>query len=278
MNVYPQGQPEENAVPRALDTSEIQRLVNDYRHATRCAMHAGFDGVEVHAAHGYLIDQFLRTGTNQRTDIYGGSPENRCRLLLEVISAVVQEAGSGRVAVRLSPTQPGSAIFFGATDDNELDADGLHATYGLAVRQLNQFPLAYLLLTEPRWHGGKYDDNVEKDPGFNMPATNSTTYRKVFQGVLMAAGGFTPKTSVQSVQSGICDLVAFGRLFISNPDLPARLRVEAQLNRYVRDTFYAYTEEGYIDYPDMAGSIGISGKYDKFDSAIMGGTSTAARL
>merc|ERR1719215_792596 len=119
MNSYPPGDRVPNAEPRALEASELPRLVEDYRHAARCAMRAGFDGVEVHAAHGYLLDQFLRSGTNRREDAYGGSPENRCRLVLEVLEAVAGEVGPGRVAVRLSPTQEGSANFFGAEDDNE---------------------------------------------------------------------------------------------------------------------------------------------------------------
>jgi len=151
-----------------------------------------------------------------------------------------------------------------------MDADGLHATYGHAVRELNRFPLAYLLLTEPRWHGGKYDNDVEKDPGFNMPVTNSNTYRKVYKGVLMAAGGFTPAAAEGVVREGTCDLVAFGRWFIANPDLPARIRAGAPLNRYARDTFYSYEEEGYTDYPDMEGSVGKPGKYATIDPSALG--------
>merc|ERR1712224_1019306 len=173
--------------------------------------------------------------------------------------------GPGRVAVRLSPTQPGSAGFFGAKDTNELDADGRHKTYGHAVRSLNSFPLAYLLLTEPRWAGGKYDNDVEKDPGFNMPITNSNTYRPIYKGVLMAAGGFLPAAAEDSVQNGTLDLVAFGRWFISNPDLPERIRLGKPLNRYVRNTFYSYEAEGYVDYPDLQGNFGVIGKYPLVD-------------
>jgi len=270
LNAYPAGQIVPNAVPRALETDEIPRLVADYRHAARCAMRAGFDGVEVHAAHGYLLDQFLCSGTNRRTDAYGGSHENRCRLLMEVLSVVVEEAGAGRVAVRLSPTQPGAANFFGAEDENIMDANGLHVTYGYIVKRLNDLPLAYVLFTEPRWHGGKYDNDVEKDPGHNMPLTNSLAYRGACRGVLMAAGGFTPASAQAAVGDGFCDLVAFGRWFISNPDLPQRIRAGAPLNRYVRDTFYTYGEEGYTDYPDMAGSIGTAGKYGLVDQGALG--------
>eukprot|EP00812_Abedinium_dasypus_P006385 NODE_1806_length_1059_cov_8.667331.p1 GENE.NODE_1806_length_1059_cov_8.667331~~NODE_1806_length_1059_cov_8.667331.p1 ORF type:complete len:328 (+),score=39.40 NODE_1806_length_1059_cov_8.667331:3-986(+) len=270
LNIFPEGSIGPNTEPRALDEAEIPRLIEDYRHATSCAVRAGFDGVEVHGAHGYLLDQFLRDGTNRRTDRYGGSPENRARLLLEVMDAVVSEMGPGHVAVRLSPTRPGSSIFFSAEDGNVMDADGLHETYGHVVKQLNKLPLAYLLFTEPRWFGGKYDGDVEKDPGFNMPVTNSATYRKAYKGVLMAAGGFTPSTAEQTVRDGTCDVVAFGRFFISNPDLPERLRTGARLNRYDRKTFYTWEAEGYTDYPDLSGKVGALGKYDTLDPLSIG--------
>lgn len=270
VNIFPEGSSGPNAEPRALDEAEIPRLIEDYRHAARCAIRAGFDGVEVHGAHGYLLDQFLRDGTNQRTDKYGGSAENRARLLLEVMDAVVAEMGPGRVAVRLSPTQPGSANFFSAEDGNVMDADGLHETYGHVVKQLNKLPLAYVLLTEPRWFGGKHDGDVEKDPGFNMPVTNSTTYRKAYKGVLMAAGGFTPSAANETVGAGLCDVVAFGRFFISNPDLPERLRTGARLNRYDRRTFYTWEADGYTDYPDLAGKVGVASKYETIDPASIG--------
>ncbi|CAJ1363864.1 unnamed protein product [Effrenium voratum] len=269
-NVYPEGSKGPNAAPRALETAELPRLVADYRHAARCAMRAGFDGVEVHAAHGYLLDQFLRTGTNHRTDRYGGSVENRSRLLLEVVAAVLEEVGVGRVAVRLSPTQPGAFDFFGAGDENHMDADGCNVTYRYVVEQLNAKPLAYLLLTEPRWTGGRQDNDAEKDPGFNMPITNSSTYRKIYKGVLMAAGGFVPSTAAEAVAAGgCCDLVAFGRWFLANPDLPKRIQAGAPLNHYRRATFYTHEEEGYVDYPDLAGSVGQAGKYALIDASAL---------
>eukprot|EP00930_Biecheleria_cincta_P063249 TRINITY_DN48760_c0_g1_i1.p1 TRINITY_DN48760_c0_g1~~TRINITY_DN48760_c0_g1_i1.p1 ORF type:complete len:420 (-),score=69.60 TRINITY_DN48760_c0_g1_i1:15-1274(-) len=275
LNSFPQGPAVPNAAPRALRTDEIPRLVSDYCHAARCAMRAGFDGVEIHSAHGYLLDQFLRDGTNNRTDQYGGSPENRCRLLLEVVEAVSKIVGPGRVAVRLSPTQPGSASFFGAKDTNELDAEGRHKTYALAVRSLNAYPLAYLLFTEPRWAGGKYDNDVEKDPGFNMPITNSNMYRPLYKGILMAAGGFLPASADEAVRQNSVDLVAFGRWFISNPDLPERIRLGKSLNRYVRDTFYSYEVEGYTDYPDLQGTVGVAGKYPLVDLEKLKGSAPA---
>ncbi|CAK9017643.1 unnamed protein product [Durusdinium trenchii] len=275
-NVYPEGRKDLNATPRALETCELERVVSDYRHAARNAMRAGFDGVEVHGAHGYLLDQFLRTGTNKRTDGYGGTPENRCRLLLEVVAAVSEEVGPGRVAVRLSPTQPGAFDFFGASDENQMDADGCNVTYRYAIERLNGLPLAYLLLTEPRWSGGRHDDDAEKDPGFNMPVTNSMTYRKIYKGVLMAAGGFLPSTASEHV--GNCfDLVAFGRWFLANPDLPLRIQVGAPLNHYSRERFYTHEEDGYVDYPDMTGSFGKAGKYSLIDVSLLK-TKPKARL
>ena len=208
------------AVPRELSTADIQRLIQDYTHAAQKAKEAGFDGVEVHAAHGYLIDQFLNNGVNRRTDRYGGSCENRCRLLCEVVEAVLGVWGDGTVGVRVSPHDApnGGNTFYGCTD-SEPDA-----VYSHAIRALNNYPLAYLLVTEPRWVG-KHDGNPEKDPGFRMPLVNLQKYRSLFQGVMIGAGGFTPATSYEAcMEAHGYDAIAFGRWFISNPDLPERLR------------------------------------------------------
>jgi len=199
---------ENHAVPRALREDELDRLKQDYRLAAKRALEAGFDGVELHAAHGYLIDQFIQNGTNRRTDKYGGSVENRCRLLFEVVEALVEVAGPKRVGGRLSPTtidpvtKRQNHLFFAAstTDPDEV--------YGHAVAGMNRFPLAYLFLTEPRWKGLEGDDPT-KDPGLRSPLTNHK-YRKVFKGVLMAGGGFTPKTAAEAVREGHYDLIAFG--------------------------------------------------------------------
>jgi len=231
------------AVPRALETSEIPRLLDDYRHAACNAKAAGFDGVEVHAAHGYLIDQFLSDSTNRRTDRYGGSVENRCRLLFEVVGAVCEVFGKGRVAVRLSPTKKGTIEYFG----NGIASAG---TYEHAVRGLNKFGLAYLLLTEPRWFS-KFDGDHSSDPGFSMPTFNDS-FRELYHGVLMGAGGFTPKSAAKALADGIYDLVAFGRWFISNPDLPYRLQQGLPLNVYNRKFFYSQESRGYTDYPTYA--------------------------
>jgi|EP00942_MAST-04A_sp_MAST-4A-sp1_P008234 N-ethylmaleimide reductase len=259
------------SVPRPLRTDEMPRLVNDYVHAAECAMRAGFDGVEVHAAHGYLIDQFLNSGSNQRTDKYGGSIENRCRLLFEVLDAVSKAVGPGKCAVRLSPHAPGTKTYSDCTDPNP------DALYEYAIKGINQFPLAYLLLTEPRWDSSR-DDMVENDPGFNMPVVNGPKFRQHYQGTLILAGGFTPKSAQEAVESGMCDAIAFGRWFISNPDLPARLKNGIPLNRYNRKTFYAYSNVGYTDYP-TAEEVGMGEtKYTQIEQDKIGKSLASAKL
>lgn len=252
-----------NAAPRPLRADEIPRLVDDYRHAARCALAAGFDGVEVHAAHGYLIDQFLCDGTNKRTDAYGGSIPNRCRLLFDVVGALCAIA-PGRVAVRLSPTTPESRGYFMCKDSDPFPL------YDHAVAGLNQFPMAYLLLSEPRWMG-VHDGNPDKDPGFSQPLVNGPRYRKLYNGVLMGAGGFSPASAAVAVADGTYDLVAFGRWFIANPDLPARIRSGGDLNVYNRDTFYSYEAEGYTDYPPASLSV-AGGKYRLIPQSAIGAT------
>ena len=251
----------EYAVPRELTQQDIVQLCQDYVHAAKCAKEAGFDGVEIHAAHGYLIDQFLNDGVNKRTDEYGGSVENRCRLLQEVVEAVVSIWSEGTVGVRLSPHDApnGGITYYGCKDSNP------DAIYSHAIGLLNQYPLAYLLITEPRWVG-KYDSSPESDPGFQMPLINLRKYRSLFDGIMIGAGGFTPATSYDaSTKNDGYDAIAFGRWFISNPDLPERLRawhdyesrqrngtpLPPLLNRYERDTFYTSGPDGYIDYPSL---------------------------
>eukprot|EP01059_Diplonema_ambulator_P004818 TRINITY_DN1455_c0_g1_i1.p1 TRINITY_DN1455_c0_g1~~TRINITY_DN1455_c0_g1_i1.p1 ORF type:complete len:405 (+),score=115.91 TRINITY_DN1455_c0_g1_i1:53-1267(+) len=230
-------------VPRAYETSELPGLVQTYVDAGRNAIAAGFDGVEIHSAHGYLLDQFICSSTNKRTDAYGGPPENRARLLWEITEALCTNIGSKRVAVRLSPTTPTSINFHGATDPDPVN------TYSIVIKGLEKYNLAYLFLSEPRWAMGKYDDTPEKDPGFSTPLVNGDVYRKIYSGVLMGAGGFTPKTAEEAVAKGTYDIIAFGRWFISNPDLPQRLKTGVPLNKYVRATFYGGSEKGYVDYP-----------------------------
>ena len=233
--------------PRALESDEIVRVIGDYRIAARNAHRAGFDFVELHAAHGYLVEQFLCDGINRRNDRYGGSIENRCRFLFEVVAALVAELGPGRIAVRLSPTavDPMTGklfqMYFGTvTSDPE-------ALYDHAVAGLNAFPLAYLMLTEPRV--GTLSVDPDADPSHSHPMRNAHL-RAVYSGTLIGAGGFTPLTAEAAVASGTYDLIAFGRWFLANPDLPDRLREGTPLNVYDRTTFYGIGAEGYTDYPD----------------------------
>jgi N-ethylmaleimide reductase len=217
---------------RALTVKEIAGVVEDYRRAAERAMDAGFEGVEVHGANGYLVDQFLQNGSNKRTDEYGGSIENRFRFLSEVVHGLVSVWGAGRVAVRLGP----SGTFNGMSDSDPL------ALFSYAADQLNAFDLAYLHLIEPRVTG-----SVTTSPDHGAVAAEQL--RPVFKGKLVAAGGFEADTAEASVDSGLLDAVAFGRHFLSNPDLVRRMREDLPLNAYDRDTFYTFDERGYTDYP-----------------------------
>jgi N-ethylmaleimide reductase len=217
---------------RALDIAEIPGIVEDYRRAAERAMKAGFDGVELHGANGYLVDQFLQDGSNHRTDAYGGSIENRSRFLLEVVEALVSVWGEGRVAVRMAP----GGTWNGMSDSNP------RALFGYVAEQLNRFPLAYLHIVEPRVKGSVVE--VE-----GQPALAAETLRKIFHGSIIAAGGFEPETAEAIIAKGDADAVAFGRHFIANPDLPLRIEAGLPLNRYDRNTFYTFEPHGYTDYP-----------------------------
>jgi len=223
--------------PRALSVSEIAGVIASYRHAARQAKAAGFDGVEVHSANGYLLDQFLQDGSNRRTDAYGGSLANRTRLLLEVLHAVIEVWGSARVGIRLSP--------YGTFNDmSDRDSLGLF-TY--VVEQLNPLQLAYLHLIEPRATDAGGSDQVQE----GAPST-ARLFRQLFKGKVVMAGGYHRETAEEAITAGFADGVAFGRWFIANPDLPARLATGAPLNRYDRSTFYGGGEKGYTDYPFLA--------------------------
>jgi N-ethylmaleimide reductase len=220
--------------PRALETQEIADIVAAYGQAARNAKAAGFDGVEVHGANGYLIEQFLQTRSNQRTDAYGGSIQNRARFLREVVQAVVDVWGADRVGVRLSPY--GIANGSGEPDPMPL--------YSHVVEALNPLGLAYLHLLEPRSSGaGRADVNWQ-----NVPSA-MVLFRPLWKGVLIAAGGFVGDTADAAIAEGHADAVAFGRYFISNPDLPRRLQHGYPLTPYHRPTFYGGGEKGYTDYP-----------------------------
>lgn len=225
-----------NTPPRALTIDEIKGLVESFREAAKRGIAAGFDGVEIHAANGYLFDQFLQDGSNKRTDIYGGSFENRARFLLETVSAVASVWGANRVAVRLGP----SGNWGDMSDSNP---EGLF-TY--VADELNKLGLAYLHLIEPRIAG-----NIE-DESKNQAPVAAQLMRKHFKGLIIAAGGFNGDSARDIIAAGDADLVAFGRHFIANPDLPERLRNGWPLNDYDRPSFFGGTEVGYTDYPFYA--------------------------
>jgi N-ethylmaleimide reductase len=187
----------------------------------------------LHAANGYLIDQFLQDGTNHRTDRYGGSVENRARLLLEVTDRLIARLGAERVGVRMSP--------FGTVNDIS-DSDPLSINR-YAIEALSRRGIAYLHLIEPRANAG-----LREDSNLGAPSVASL-FRPSFQGPLIVSGGFTKATAEEAIQAGHADAIAFGRAFIANPDLPYRLSVGAPLNAYDRSTFYGGAEKGYTDYP-----------------------------
>lgn len=223
--------------PRALELNEIQSIIEDYIQGAENAQQAGFDGVEVHGANGYLLDQFLQDGSNRRTDAYGGSIENRSRLLLEVVDGVARVWGAGRVGVRLSP--------YGTFNDMG-DSDPI-ALFSYVLEQLNNRKIAYVHVIEPRATAAGGSDAVAAD----APHT-AELFRGKFNGTFISAGGYTPDSAKQAVESGMADAVAFGRWFISNPDLPERIRAGAEMNKYNRATFYGGAEKGYTDYPFMS--------------------------
>ena len=220
--------------PRALETSEVFGIVAAFKQAARNAMAAGFDGVEIHGANGYLIEQFLQSRSNRRTDQYGGSIGNRVRLLLEVTQAAIEVWGANRVGVRLSPY--GIANGSGEPDPMPL--------YTHAINSLNSLGLAYLHFIEPRSSGaGRAEVNWQ-----NVPSA-MVLYRPIWKGVLISAGGFTGEMGESAIAEGHADAIAFGRIFISNPDLPRRLKHGYPLTPYNRATFYGGEEAGYTDYP-----------------------------
>lgn len=224
--------PQPFVTPRALELSEIPELIEHYRLGAANAHAAGFDGVEIHAANGYLLDQFLRDGTNRRTDIYGGPVENRARLLLEVTEAVCDVWGPDRVGVRLSPLQPFNDI---------RDCDP-QATFGYVTGALDRYGLAYLHVTEMG----------REQPGAAGPAFDLGELRRIWRGVYITNAGYDKARANAALAAGEADLVAFGVPFIANPDLPARLARNAPLNAADPATFYGGGAEGYTDYPTLA--------------------------
>ncbi|MDJ0673882.1 MAG: alkene reductase [Calothrix sp. MO_167.B42] len=222
--------------PRALETQEIPEIVEQFRQGAVNAVEAGFDGVELHGAFGYLIDQFLQDGSNQRTDKYGGSIENRARFLLEVVSGVTSVWGGEKVGIKLSP----SNTFYGMKDS---DSQGI---FSYVIDKLNPFNLAYIHLMEPN----------EVDLA-NRQVLNPVLpiFRPIYQGTIITNGGYDRQAGNNVLSTGDADLVSFGKLFISNPDLPKRFQLEADLNTPNPKTFYGKGDQdlelGYIDYPFM---------------------------
>jgi N-ethylmaleimide reductase len=234
VQTYTAGGFQDIPTPRALETSEIPGIVEEFRQAAINAQAAGFDGVEVHGANGYLLDQFLEDGTNQRTDEYGGSVENRARLLFEVIAAVAGVWGSDRVGVRLSP---GGSF-------NDMCDRHPQQTFGYVVQRLAGLNLAYLHLIEPAPSQGEHP----------LPDLSARYFRQFYPGTIIVAGGYTLEKGNQALREGAADLVAFGQMFIANPDLVERLRRNAPLNAPDPGTFYGGTDKGYIDYPTLSES------------------------
>lgn len=232
-HVYTEQGKKDFVTPRALETEELPGVVAAYARAARNAMDAGFDGVEVHAGNGYLLDQFLRSSTNHRTDAYGGGKENRARLLLEVLDAICREIGSERVGVRLSPVTP----------FNDLSDDNPQATFEYVVAQLNPLRLAFLDVLQglggaPReeWIPFDYD-----------------RLRALYDGNLIRNNGYDFATAQAALKSGAADAIAFGRLLLANPDLVERFRRGAPLNAPDYATFYMGEAKGYTDYPFLQG-------------------------
>jgi N-ethylmaleimide reductase len=216
--------------PRALDATEIPAIIQDYVHATKCALEAGFDGVEIHSANGYLLDQFLRDGSNKRGDRYGGSVENRARLLQEVTKAVVEVAGAERVGVRLSPVNP----------FNDMHDSKPQVLFNYVAEMLSQFNLAYLHVLE-----GNVGGEAEE---FDYDAL-----RKHFKDSYIANLGYDKARGNGAIASGHADAVAYGVPFIANPDLVERYKTDAPLNTADQTTFYGGNEKGYTDYPFLKG-------------------------
>lgn len=217
------------SAPRALETGEIAGIIADYAHAAACARRAGFDGVEMHGANGYLIDQFLRDGTNKRTDGYGGALENRLRFALEATDAVLKVWPATRVGFRMAPVSPANDI----SDSNPA------ATFGALVEALAERNLAYIHVVEGATQGPR-----------DVAPFDFLALRRAFSGAYIANNGYTRSMAIEAIRDNRADMIAFGRAFISNPDLVERLRAGAPLAEGDRKTYYGGGAEGYTDYPE----------------------------
>jgi N-ethylmaleimide reductase len=223
--------------PRALVLDEIPYLIAQFKRAAVNAQSAEFDGVEIHAANGYLIDQFIETGTNRRTDAFGGSVANRARLLLETTEALIPILGADRIGVRLSP--------LGKL--NDIHDDNPEPTFGYLAERLGDYGLAYLHIVNPAVE--EMQNGKEPDP---RALKMVHAIRKKYQGTLIIAGGFEADSAARWLREGLADLIAFGRKFLANPDPPERLRIGAPLNKDDPTTYYGGGEKGYTDYPSLA--------------------------
>jgi N-ethylmaleimide reductase len=232
----PAFEPRDPPAPRALESSEIGVLIDTFSKAAANAMAAGFDGVEIQGANGHLIDQFLCDGSNRRTDDYGGAIANRARFLLDIVDSVIAAIGANRLGVRLSPYGRYGGIF---------DSDPI-ALFTYVSRELSARNIAYLHLIEARGSEIGITDELHA----NAP-DNAQLFRAAFSGPLISAGAYTPDSGAFAVENGRADAIAFGRLFIANPDLAARVRQGASLNTPDRSTFYGGAARGYTDYPTL---------------------------
>jgi N-ethylmaleimide reductase len=224
--------PKAYETPRALENAEIKQVVKDYKQAALNAVEAGFDGVELHAAFGYLPNQFLVESANQRTDEYGGSIENRSRFVVEAMQAMVDAVGENKVAIKLSPSIPFNSII----DSNPTDL------FSYLIKELNKMPLLYVQLMNALFP----TDNLPQYPRDVMGV-----FGKLTQHVLMANGGYTRETGEQELEQGIAKMISYGALFLANPDLPKRFESNASLNQPDRATMYGGGEKGYTDYPAL---------------------------
>jgi len=219
---------------RALTVPEIKQIIEDYSAAAKRAKDAGFDGIELHAANGYLIDQFLQDGTNQRTDEYGGVIENRIRLLLEVVERLQSIWTGNRIGVRIAP----GSIF------NQMHDSDPIALFTAVGKRLSEYSLAYLHIVEPRIRGKALLEGDSLESGLLA----IEVIRRAYRGDLIANGGFTPESAAALISEGGAEAISFGKLFISNPDLPQRIRDAVPLSPFDRTTFYTFDEKGYTDY------------------------------
>lgn len=220
--------------PRAMTTEEVKQTVQDFKRAAKNAVDAGFDGIEIHSSNGYLLHQFFDKSSNHRTDEYGGSIENRARILFEILNAVKVFMPENKIGLRLNPSLDG---IFGMEADEETIT-----TFECIVKKLNEYDLAYLHLSEP------FNDVSEKD---YLVSNIAEHFRPLYKGNLMINAGFDQDSGNKVIEEGHADMVAFGKLFISNPDLPVRFEKNAEMQDWDQDTFYAIGKEGYTDYPKL---------------------------